>query len=234
MQQRFDRLDESFADLQRDVAVKPSQTITSTVAGVDVAPFDVADEIDGRGLQQLVRFARQLVPLALLLADRKQADARGSRDRARCARRRPPSARIGRDAADGTRRVAPESSSTAGAVTSGDDRSEGRTIDARQAAEGGDRGHHRGAGMAGAEETAAARPSRTASAATRIDARGLRRSAADAWLRHPDVFGRIEDLDVERPRAAGMPGQLAFDRAPGRRPAAARSADAARRRAPRR
>ena len=59
------------------------------------------------------------------------------------------------------------------------------------------RGHHRRAGVAGAEERGRA-PSRTASAATRIDARGLRRSAAAAGSAISMRFGRVEDLDVER------------------------------------
>ena len=43
--------------------------------------------------------------------------------------------------------------------------------------------------------SASARPSRTASAATRIDARGLRRSACAGALGHLDAFGSVDDLD---------------------------------------
>ena len=55
-------------------------------------------------------------------------------------------------------------------------------------------------------------PSRTASAASRIDARGLRRSAAAAGSAISMRSGVSSDLDVERGRPR-MPRQLALDRA---------------------
>ena len=72
----LDGLDQPFAHLQRDVAGEAVADDHVGVAGVDVAPFDVADEVDRRVLEQLVRLARQIVALALFLADREQADAR--------------------------------------------------------------------------------------------------------------------------------------------------------------
>ncbi len=46
------------------------------MAVVDVAPFDIAKKADWQLFEDSERFARQLVPLCLLFADREQTDAR--------------------------------------------------------------------------------------------------------------------------------------------------------------
>ncbi len=57
--------------------MKPSVTTTSAVAGGQVAALDVADELDPLGAgEDLVGGDHLLTPLAGLLADREQADAR--------------------------------------------------------------------------------------------------------------------------------------------------------------
>ena len=56
--------------------MKPSVTTTSHDALVDVGAFDVADEVEVRFAQQLVRLDRKLVALAGLFAVVQQADAR--------------------------------------------------------------------------------------------------------------------------------------------------------------
>ena len=73
--------------------------------------------------------------------------------------------------------------------------------------------------------TAAAWPSRTASAASRIDARGLRRSAAEAGSPIPMDFGRVENARGRpRRRRDGAPARVYVGRRA--RPAATRPADA--------
>ena len=62
--------------LSATLPMKPSQTITSTLPRVDVAAFDVADEVEVAGSSAAAGGARELVALVLLLADREDADAR--------------------------------------------------------------------------------------------------------------------------------------------------------------
>ena len=75
-EERFHRVHQPFADLQRHV---PGESIADDdvrLAAVDVARLHVPDEAERRCLEQAVRFARQLVALAFLLADREQPHAR--------------------------------------------------------------------------------------------------------------------------------------------------------------
>ena len=75
-EKRFHRVHQPFADLQRHV---PGESIADDDvrhAAVDIAGLDVPDEAERRCLEQAVRFARQLVALAFLLADREQPHAR--------------------------------------------------------------------------------------------------------------------------------------------------------------
>ena len=180
-----------------------------------------------------MRLARQLVALALLLADRQQTDARRGAGRARRARRRIPSPRTGRDAAAGIRRSRRESSSTAG------ERRVGMMVASAGRSTPGSSRTRACAAITDAPvwpalNSASARPSRTASAATRIDARGLRRSAAPRTPPSRCAPGASSDLDVER-RTAPRVARRARARLPRRRRrAAARPADAARRPARRR
>jgi hypothetical protein len=56
--------------------VKPSQTVTSALPQKNVPGFHAPDERQRRGLQHLVRVARQLVAFAFFLANRQQPDPR--------------------------------------------------------------------------------------------------------------------------------------------------------------
>ena len=69
------------------------------------------------------------------------------------------------------------------------------TIDAGNHPERGMRGHHRRAGVAGAEERGRL-AARHESAATRIDARGLRRSATAGASAMPDDVRRLDDVEA--------------------------------------
>ena len=62
--------------LSTTLPMKPSQTIDVRVAVEDVAALGVAHEVEARLLEDAERLLRQLVALALFLADREQADAR--------------------------------------------------------------------------------------------------------------------------------------------------------------
>ena len=94
-----------------------------------------------------------------------------------------------------------------------DDGGERRTIDARQQAERGVRGHHRRAGVAGAEERVGAavadRFGRDPDRGARLAPQRLRRA-----LGHLDPLGRVDDLDVDPAEQAGhrVARQLALDR----------------------
>ena len=74
--QRLDHVHQALADLERDVAGEPVTHDHVGHTGIDITRFDVADEVDRRALEQLMRLARQLVALGLFLANRQQPDAR--------------------------------------------------------------------------------------------------------------------------------------------------------------
>ena len=131
--------------------VKPSQTIDVGDPAVNLAPLDVADEIQWRRLQQPVRLPRQLVALGLFFADGEQADA-GLLD-AEC------DARV--DAAhDGELKQVLRPALDVGAgieqhrgpAARGNGRRKRWTIDAGNRAERGVGRHHRGAGVTGTEQ----------------------------------------------------------------------------------
>ena len=132
---------------------------------------------------------------------------RGARSRAPPARTPRPSPRTAADAAAGTRRVAPRSSSTAGrrrvgiVVASAGRSTPGSRPNARV------RRHDRRAGVAGAEQRAPRRRRATASAATRIDARGLRRSAAagDSAI---SIDSGASTISTSSAAGVGMPREL--------------------------
>src|SRR5436190_2585195 len=76
------------------------------------------------------------------------------------------------------------------------DRGERGTFDAGEAAEGADGGHHRRTSVAGAEQ------SRGAAVTDRFTGKLDRRTRLSTqrgggWLRHVDVFGGVENLEVE-------------------------------------
>ena len=178
MKQLVNCLDQALTDLQHDVSGKSIADDDVGVPGVDVSALDVADEADRGLFQQLVRLASQLVALALFLPHRQQPDSGiGAVER---------DARVG-GAHDGKLHEVLRTAFDAGSgieqhgrgLRRRDDGGKGRTIDAREAAERG-MGRHTDAPVCPALNRAEARPSRTASAATRIDARGLRRRAVAA------------------------------------------------------
>jgi hypothetical protein len=174
-----------------------------------VPPFDVAYKVDRGGLEQLVCLPRQVVALALLLADRQEANPRG------CAADRDARVRSAHDrelhevlrtALDGGAGVEQDRRLT----SSWNDGGESRTIDPGETAECGVRRHHRGAGVPGAEERRCG-----------VGADGLRGNAnrrvrlaakrGGRWFRHLHAVVRVEDLDVERGRSR-MAVQLTLDR----------------------
>src|SRR4029453_11869838 len=67
----FDGLDQPFARLQDDVSCKPVADDDIGHAAVNLPPFDVTDEAEGRRLKQAVRIARQIVAFAFLFTDRQ-------------------------------------------------------------------------------------------------------------------------------------------------------------------
>ena len=151
-QQVLDDLDEPFADLQRDVAGEAVADDHVGVAAVDVAPFDVADEVDsGDAFSSRCASRVSSLPLRLFLADRQQPDARRSMPNATRAYTLPITANCSRCCGRHST-LAPTSSSTAGRPRRRNRRRERRPIDARQHAERGVRRHHRRAGVPGAEE----------------------------------------------------------------------------------
>src|SRR6266508_2011271 len=85
LEQTHDRLDQTFAGFQNDVAGKAVANDHVDVAGEDVAPFDVPDEIDRGVFQENLRLFGQVVPLDVFLADAHQSDSRGAhaQDRSR-------------------------------------------------------------------------------------------------------------------------------------------------------
>jgi hypothetical protein len=161
-----------------------------------------------RGLEELVRLARQLVPLAFFLANREQADAR-----ALAAKRNTGVRGAHHGELDKMLRPAfhrrPGIEENGRLLPGGNESSEGWTIDARQAAKGANGSHHGATGVTGAEEGSGA------TFADRLGGeldRGARLSPqrGGGLLRHADVFGGVKDLDVE---GAGtrMPSQLPLD-----------------------
>src|SRR5208283_1779619 len=76
LEQEAHRLDHAFGDFQRDVADEAVAHQHIGLAVVQIAPFDVAHEVHGQLFDQLVRFAREFVALALFFADGEQPDTR--------------------------------------------------------------------------------------------------------------------------------------------------------------
>jgi len=126
-------------------------------------------------LQQAWALACQLVAFCRFLPDREQRHARLLQANATRAYAVPMTANCSRCCGRHST-LAPTSSSAAGRPRSDRGR-EGGAIGAGQHAECGVSGHHRRARVTGAEQRGGS-PRATASAATRIDAVGLRRSAA--------------------------------------------------------
>ena len=210
VQQALDRLDQPFADLQRDVAGEAVADDDVDVAGVDVAPLDVADEVDRRVLEQLVRLARQLVALALFLADRQQPDARRRAAEGDARVRRTHHARTARGAAGGTRPSRRESSSTAGC------RRVGMIVASAGRSTPGSRPNAPCAAMTDAPVWPALKSASASAVADRVGGDPDRRARLAPQrrrrrLRHLDPLRRVEDVDVERGRAR-MARQLALDR----------------------
>ena len=179
--------------------------MTSARAAVDVARLDVPDELERRRLEQPVRLARQLVALGRLLADREQADAR----RARC--RAPTRAYTLPITANCSRCCGPAFDARA------DVEQHRRRIRARRNRGGQRRPIRRRAAcrtracaaidrrarVAGAEQRRGL-AARDESAATAIDAPGLRRSAAAGDSFHRDDVRRVDD----RARASDLTSRM--------------------------
>ena len=117
-----------------------------------VLALDVAGEAEVGRVEQLGRALDPGVALALLLADRQQRDARGSRRPGRARRRSRPSGRTGRGSPGVESGLAPMSSRTIGPAVGDHLDGERRPVDARQAAEAKDGGGHPGAGVAGRDD----------------------------------------------------------------------------------
>ena len=135
-------------------------------------------------------------------------------------------ARTAADAAAGTRRSRRRRAAPPAAAR-GNRRRQRRTIDAGHHAERGVRGHHRRAGVPGTERAPPRRRARRSSAATRIDARGLRRSAAAGASAMPIDVRRVDDRRIGSSRQSGCGASAASTAAVGaderdlRRPGAA-------------
>ena len=146
--------------LQHDVAGEAVADDHVGVAAVDLARLDVADEVQRRGLEQLVRLARQLVALASLPRRSTAARPAAARRRARPARRPRPSRANCSRCCGRHSTLAPASSSTAEPPPRRDRRRQRRPIDARQHAERRVRRHARVAPVCPALTSAAASPLR--------------------------------------------------------------------------
>ena len=155
-----------------------------------------------------MRLARQLVALGLFLADRQQPDARPLD-----AQPRPRVDRAHHAELQQMRRLALDRRARVDQhrrpVPRRHRRRQRRTIDAGQHAERARAPPHRGAGVPGAT-SAAASPRATSSAATRIDARGLRRSASAG----DSAISTTSGASITRMSSASgrRGGQLRFDR----------------------
>src|SRR6267154_1151922 len=76
LQEMNDGIRRAFDRLQRDVADESVTDDHVRFAVENIAPLDVADEVEGCLLEHPPRLARELVSLAVLFADAHQADAR--------------------------------------------------------------------------------------------------------------------------------------------------------------
>ena len=227
--QRLDHVHQALADLERDVAGEPVAHDHVGHAGIDVARFDVADEVDRRALQQLMRLARQLVALGLLFADRQQPDTRPLESQRNLREHRAHHAELHQMAGPALG-VGADVEQDRRALLGRDDRRQRRPFHAGNQAQPGARRHHGRAGAAG-----------------RHDRRGVpvgdllhRDANRRAWLApqrrrrrlvHPDDVGRIDDRDRQARRDPDTSTARPRSPAPGR-PAAPTSA--ARARPPRR
>src|SRR5512134_2749515 len=69
-----DRLGQTFADLERNVAGKPIADNNVRSAGKDILAFDIADEIDAGLSDELECLFCEFVAFYILLADAQEAD----------------------------------------------------------------------------------------------------------------------------------------------------------------
>src|SRR4051812_10504572 len=74
-QERAHKVSDALRGFQGNITDKTVGDDYVDLAVVDIAPFDVADEIDGQLLQQLIGLACNLVALAFFFANGKQPDA---------------------------------------------------------------------------------------------------------------------------------------------------------------
>ena len=69
------KMSNAFRRFERDVADKAISDDHVNPTSVDIASFDVSDEVDRKLLQQIECFAREFVALAFFFANGEQADA---------------------------------------------------------------------------------------------------------------------------------------------------------------
>ena len=207
-QQRLgDHLHGALEGLQHDVAGEPVGDDDVDGVGRDVAPFDVADEVDALGrLEQLEGLFAQRVALAGLLADRQQANTRlgdgeavVGEDRAHLGELHEPlRLHVGVGAG-----VEEDRGRRAGHGDGGGDR---RALDALDAAHPQQRRGHRGAGVAGGDHR---RCLLVADGLGRTHQRRvlLPAHAAGGVLVHGDDLGRLDQRQVTAIREVGRTDQ---------------------------
>ena len=175
VEEPLDRVDQPFARLQSDITVKPSQTITSALPlctpRASTFPMKLSEDAFTTGARP-----DQLGALALLLTDGASRCA-GARYPAIPWRTPHPSPRTAARCVERHSTFARRRAGSRACPRRNRGRQR-RTIGARQHPEDRVGRQHRRAGVTGVT-IAAASPLATASAATRMDARGLRRKAAE-------------------------------------------------------
>ena len=118
--QRRDRLVELEHDVADEaVADDDVHRLVLGAASGEVAALDVADEVEPRGLEELVRLLRDRVALLGLLADAQQTDGGIARGRARTRRRWRRAARTVTSSSAEQSTLAPESSTATGFLAEG-------------------------------------------------------------------------------------------------------------------
>src|SRR6185437_7220242 len=200
-QQAAHGLDQSFADLERDVADEAVADDHVHRAVVEVAPLDVADEVDGQALEQNERFAREIVALDIFFADRKQSHAR------RALLLRPQDDAVIDLAHDGELlqvfraavHVGADVNQDGGAAArGGHDRGQGRALNPSKAAQHKFAGGHDRAGVAGADQ--AHRASRLHQSGADVDRGGALGAARTKRDSSVHVCARL----VKSGRAVGL------------------------------
>ena len=159
--------------------VNPSQTITSVPPAYTSRPSTLPMKRTGADFSSWCASRVKVVAFALFLAHRQQPHARRFAPERQPRIRRPKQRELHQMLRPAFDRRAAIEQDRRPAAGRNDCRQRG-PIHARQPPECRVRRDHRGAGVSGAEERVRTADLRTASAATRMDARGLRRSAAAA------------------------------------------------------